>query len=72
MYSVEIWNENTNSYYLLAPSANELFELVILLEHSKKTNFYIVRMLHGNRLLPRDFGWGDMAHWRTNDNYREE
>jgi hypothetical protein len=71
MYSVEIWNKSRIAFYLIAPSVEELFELIILLEKSGNTLFYIVRTLHGDRLLPKDFGWGDMPHWKSNDNYRE-
>ena len=73
MYTVEIWFHHANITYLLAPSIEDLFSLVCILEKYKDINFYIVRSAtHGNRFLPRDFGWGDLEHWKINSNYREE
>jgi hypothetical protein len=75
MYSVEIWftYNHSNISYLLAPTVEDLFTLVCMLEKHKDIMIYIVRSAtHGNRFLPKDFGWGDLAHWKINSNYHEE
>ena len=75
MYAVEIWFDYncSNISYLLAPSSEDLFSLVCMLEKHNHISFYIVRSAtHGNRYLPKDFGWGDLEHWKINTNFQEE